>query len=294
MTYFRTMKRVQLWVRAFFGFSRMETNGFLLLIPLMFILLFSESAYRAWVVTPALPHPDKTDSLLAWMDERDRLAAHPERDSITFRLFDPNTVTENELMAFGLDPSVARRWIRYREKGGTFRTMASVGTIYGIDTTWLSQARKWMRIPEPQPNANPKKKRTILEDINTADTIALMDVYGIGPTLARRIVSFRDRLGGFVSMEQVREVYGLDSVVVHRIIRQFEVRSGFQPVQLNLATATPDVLASHPYVSRRQAQAIVAYRSQHGLTAPRELLRINLLDSAWFSRMLPYLKFKME
>lgn len=286
------MRRLQLWVRAFFGFSRLETNGFLLLIPLVFVILFSEPVYRAWVGPPVLPDIDRTDSLLAWMErENDRLIAR-KTDTITFRAFDPNVVTEKELLAFGLNERLASRWVRYREKGGRFRNIADVGKIYGMDTAWFAQARRWIRITgENRMTGQNQKKRTVtLEDINTADSLSLMDVYGIGPALARRIILFRSRLGGFVSMSQLGEVYGLDSAVVLRMRRQFEVRTGFEPVKLDLQTITFEELAHHPYISRRQAQAIASYRSQHGFSSPQELMNIKLLDSAWYARILPYLK----
>lgn len=286
------MKRLQLWVRAFFGFSRLETNGFLLLIPLVFILLFSEPVYRAWVGPPAIPDIDKTDSLLAWMETQNRLLLARKTDTIDFRYFDPNQITEEELQSLGLDERVAGRWIRYREKGGRFRTIAEVGKIYGMDTAWFAHARRWIRLPAEKRMAgqNQKKKTVILEDINTADSLSLMDVYGVGPALARRIILFRSRLGGFVSMNQLAEVYGLDSAVVLRIRRQFEVRVGFQPIKLDLKTITFEELANHPYISRRQAQAIASYRSQHGISSAQELMNIKLLDSLWYTRILPYLK----
>jgi DNA uptake protein ComE-like DNA-binding protein len=286
------MKRLQLWVRAFFGFSRLETNGFLLLIPLVVIILFSEPVYRAWVGPPVIPDIDKTDSLLAWMEMQNSLLLARKTDTIEFRHFDPNLITEKELLGLGLDERVASRWVRYREKGGRFRAISDVGKIYGMDTAWFSRARRWIRIPAENRMAgqNQKKKTLILEDINTADSLSLMDVYGIGPALARRIILFRSRLGGFVSMNQLAEVYGLDSAVVKRIRRQFEVRTGFEPIKLDLKTITFDEMANHPYISRRQAHAIASYRSQYGISSGQELMNIKILDSLWYARILPYLK----
>jgi DNA uptake protein ComE-like DNA-binding protein len=286
------MKRLQLWVRAFFGFSRLETNGFLLLIPLVFVLLFSEPVYRAWVGPPPIPDIDKTDSLLAWMEMQNSLLLARKTDTIVFRHFDPNLVTEKELQGLGLGERVASRWVRYREKGGRFRTIADVGKIYGMDTAWFGRARRWIRITAENriTGRYQKKKTVILEDINSADSLSLMDVYGIGPALARRIVLFRSRLGGFVSMNQLTEVYGLDSAVVLRMRRQFEVRPGFEPIKIDLKRITFEELAGHPYISRRQAQAIASYRSQHGISSAQELMNIKVLDSLWYVRILPYLK----
>jgi DNA uptake protein ComE-like DNA-binding protein len=147
-----------------------------------------------------------------------------------------------------------------------------------------------MRFTDQRVHAAQRARTTTLQDINMADSLSLMDVYGIGPALARRILNFRTRLGGFVSMEQLKEVYGLDSVVVLRLKRQFRVLPGFEPEKIDLAFVTFDDLARHPYISWKQAQAIVSYRSQHGLSTPQDLRKLNALDSVWLARMLPYLK----
>jgi competence protein ComEA len=268
----------------------METNGFLLLIPLVFALLFSEPVYRAWIGPPAIPNFDKTDSLLAWIELQNSIVMARRIDTTQFRHFNPNTITDKELIALGLPVHLSNRWIRYREKGGRFRTVADVEKIYGMDTAWFARARRWILIPVENRTPTRTNRKVILEDINTADTLSLMDVYGIGPALARRITLFRNRLGGFVSMNQLSEVYGLDSAVVLRLRRQFEVRAEFEPIKLNLVAIDFDEMVIHPYISRKQAQAILRYRSQHGLTSAQELMNIKLLDSMWLVRLQPYLK----
>lgn len=290
------MKRLRLYVRAFFGFSRMETNGFLILMPLVLILLFSEPVYRTLVDPEPLTGLDRTDSLLAWMASQERVKSPASLDSIVFHSFDPNQITREGLVALGLNDRTAERMVSYRSKGGRFRRKVDVGKIYGMDSSWLKHAGDWMKFPKEEIGAarqQPRKKRLVLEDINTTDTLRLQDVYGIGPALARRIVTFRDRLGGFVFMEQLRDVYGLDSVVVERVKRQFEVKPGFEPRMLNLQKATYDEIIQHPYISRRQAQAIVAYRKQHdGLDSLEQLVEIKVLDGKWLSKVRPYLTFR--
>lgn len=289
------MKRMQLYVRALFGFSRMETNGFLVLIPLTLLLLFSEPLYHAFQPDTPITGIDRTDSLLAWLERQQAPLSH---DSIFFQHFDPNTLSREGYVKFGLQDRIADRIARYREKGGRFRRKEDVAKIFGMDSSWYARAKVWMRIP---PVESPVKGRMVhtqrvtRSDINQADTTQLQDVYGIGPTLARRIVMFRDRLGGFVTMDQLREVYGLDSTVVDRVKRQFEVKMNFEPRRLNVNTVTLEELNRHPYVSRRQAQAIFAYRAQHApIDSLGQLAGIPLLDDAWRKKMRPYLVFPSQ
>jgi competence protein ComEA len=286
------MKRLRLYVRAFFGFSRMETNGFLILMPLVLVVLFSERVYNHVVDTVPLTGLDRTDSLLAWLEQQ-KEAARKSADTIVFHSFDPNAAPLEELIALGLPARTAERLIRYREKGGRFRRKEDVAGIYGMDSAWFGKAAAWMIFPKKEYTKQTyaaKQKVMPREDINTADTLRLQDVYGIGPILARRIVNFRERLGGFVSMHQLTEVFGLDSLVIIRVMRQFEVRPGYEPRKINLREATVEELSRHPYMSRRQAQAIVAYRSQHSLESLEQLKALPLLDDRWFSKMQPYVR----
>jgi len=286
------MKQLRQWVRAFFGFSRMETNAFLILIPLIFLLLFGSSLSRMLVGTEPLPDPDRTDSLMALLDLNAQLVA-VEKDSIVFHPFDPNVISEEALIDLGLNQSVASCIASYRSKGGRFRTREDVLKIYRMDTTWYKKAKPWMQIESPREHASPlvtSKKAIVREDINTADTLQLQDVYGIGPALSRRIVKFRDRLGGFHSLSQLNEVYGLDSLVVGRVARQFEVKAGYEPRKINLLAATLEELATHPYINRRQAQAIIAYRLQHGIDSLGQLRNLPQLDDPWFDKIAPYLQ----
>lgn len=292
------MNRFRLFIRAYFGFSRTETNAFLLFIPLLFIMLFSGTIYRRYVWSEPFPDPRRTDSLLAWLESHEI-----KRDSlprpIAFHPFDPNQVTESELIALQLKPWLAKRITGYRSKGGAFRKPEDVLKIYGLDSAWYSQAKPWMRFAPPlsPPPLNPLKGRSVsgqkslvVRDINTTDTTSLMDVYGIGPVLARRIITFRDRLGGFVDIGQLKEVYGLDSTVVDRLKKRFSVMPEFKPRQLSIQTATVEELSSHPYIGRRKAQSIAVYIEQHGkLDSLGQLLQIRTIDEQWLAKVEPYL-----
>lgn len=134
-----------------------------------------------------------------------------------------------------------------------------------------------------------KKKLTF--DLNKADTIDLEQLYGIGPTLARRIVRYRERLGGFYSIEQLKEVYGLDVQLVERLSSQLTLSD--TPLRtLNPNTATLNELKQHPYLDYYQAKAIVTFRQQGGkFHSSSDLLKIGLLDEATIRKIEPYLSF---
>jgi competence protein ComEA len=126
-------------------------------------------------------------------------------------------------------------------------------------------------------------------DLNAADTAQLNKVYGIGPTLAVRIVKFRDGLGGFISTDQLKEIYGLDSLVVGRLCKDGFIATGFVPKKLNINSATEKELGSHPYIKKNIAKAIVSYRFQHGAFPDvSDLGKLAQLKPLEVEKIIPY------
>lgn len=128
-------------------------------------------------------------------------------------------------------------------------------------------------------------------NINTADTSQLQQIKGIGPKLSKRIIQYRNKLGGFFSRAQYKEVYGLDSLVVEKLAKHTYIAARFQPRQININTADFKTLVGHPYLNYQQVQRIVRYREKLGkLASIQDLVRFNLLEVSTFEKVKPYLK----
>lgn len=129
--------------------------------------------------------------------------------------------------------------------------------------------------------------RTI--DINTADTTAFIALPGIGSKLANRIINFREKLGGFYSVQQIGEVYGIADSVFQKISPWLQLKDA-SVKKLNINTATFDELKAHPYTKYAIANAIIAYRNEHGPFAKIEDTRkVMIVTEEWYSKMAPYL-----
>ncbi|MCA6389503.1 MAG: helix-hairpin-helix domain-containing protein [Cytophagales bacterium] len=296
------MNRLKAWIRSFFGFSRSETNALLILLPLMVLLIFSEPAYRYWFTNQELSFSKdslRLDSLVAkWQWEK--ADSNPESvDRPLFR-FNPNTASRDSLLQLGFSPSLARRIVNYRTKGGVFKIKSDLLKMYGADTLLFQKLYSFIDLPLI---AEKKRKEffkdsfpmrpivaTTKLDLNLADTAQLIKVYGIGPKFSLRIVEYRERLGGFVSMDQLNEVYRLDTTAVGRLKKKFFVLPDYHPRQIRLNTATEKELAAHPYISYKLAAAVVAYRFQHGYFASIEdLVNLKLVTEKDFQRIKPYI-----
>jgi len=131
---------------------------------------------------------------------------------------------------------------------------------------------------------------TTIIDINTADTTLLIELPGIGSKLSQRIINFRDKLGGFYTVEQIGETYGLPDSTFQKIKARFSV-SNSSVHQININTASIDEMKGHPYLRYSIANAIVQYRLQHGNYAVvDDLKKIMLITEEVFNKAVPYLK----
>jgi competence protein ComEA len=291
-------------VRNFFGFSRGETNGFLLLLPILIIIIFSEPVYRYWVSSQKQDFTNEgkyLDSLVATLDKQSpRLNSARQPTPQNLFTFNPNEATKDELLDLGFSEALASRILNYRSKGGKFKIKRDLLKMYGMDSILFDEVKPFMLLPDSfvkkqfvsnNFTTETKKKTEIIRfDINKADTSQLKSIYGIGEKLSLRIIKYRESLGGFIGIVQLNEIFGLDSAVVDRLAAKSFIEENFQPKKLNLNTATEDELEKHPYLNRKEAKAVVSYRFQHGrFNSVEEIQKIYLLDKTTIDKIAPYL-----
>jgi competence protein ComEA len=291
--------RIRVWIRSFFGFSRSETNGFLILLPLMAAMVLSAPVYRWWLGSRPVEVPENSkllDSLVAswkWNKPADSIT----KESL-FR-FDPNTASLDDLKSLGFSERLSRRIMNYRAKGGKFKVKRDLRKLYGMDSILMARLYSHIDLPEKLNTTGIKHNPVVSParfarfDLNLADTAQLIQLYGIGPKLSLRILTYRDRLGGFISQDQLREVYGLDSVAINQLKNKTFIREDFRPRQINVNSADEKELRSLPYIKIHLAKSIAAYRFQHGAFASiEELEQIALMDASTFQKIKPYLTVK--
>ncbi len=132
-------------------------------------------------------------------------------------------------------------------------------------------------------------KRKIIVALNDADTLDLQQIKGIGAVFARRIVNYREKLGGFVDKEQLKEVYGIDSLKYETLKDGISI--DMTKIRLiNLNKVSLDELKKHPYVDYYQAKEIVKYREKYGAFKQKsELKNVNLMDERTFYKIERYI-----
>lgn len=314
------MKRINYWIRNLFGFDQRQTKGFRIVTLLMVLLLALPFFYALFLPQPASSTATdkiKLDSIMALLDKQASLPlagktpvpATPE--SRVLYKFDPNQIDVAQWQSLGLPKYIAERIIKYRSKGGRFKVKKDVLKIYGFPPALYERLYSYILLPDTitydkkyeankaivekrTPDLFVKKEEKIAAfNINLADTTQLMQIKGIGPGLSKRIIKYRDLLGGFINKEQIQEVYGLDSMVVNELLKYGYLEENKVFRKININTADIQELDAHPYITPKLARVIVAYRQQHGrYTSAENLYNIRVLDKATLNKLLPYLSFE--
>ncbi len=306
------MNKIRFWIRQHFNFSQRETSGFLVLLVLMALFLvlpfFIKPQPKPYDLTKDQQLLDSLSAVLDTREEIRKSTFYAKKPTVSLRPFNPNELSEQEWINFGMKPWLAKRILNYRRKVGDFKSKADVQKIYGLPDSVYQQFAPYLLLPETSENARDFAGKTAATydnrkfesakkpfklqafDINLADTTELKRIRGIGSKLSVRILKYRDRLGGFTSEEQIKEVFGLPPETLDSLRKYTYVENDFSPKKISLNSVTFEELKSHPYLKFNQSRAIIAYRDQHGQYQKIEdIKKIKLMDEATFAKLRPYL-----
>lgn len=214
--------------------------------------------------------------------------------------FDPNTASANDWKRLGIRDKTAETIQKYLSKGGHFYKPEDIAKIWGLHKDDVDRLLPYVRIEDNKKeyvyknefqntNTPYKKPAPQIIDINTADTTAFISLPGIGSKLAQRIISFREKLGGFYSVEQIKETYGLPDSTFIKIKPQLSLNNP-SVKKININTASLEEMKAHPYIRYNLANAIIQYRLQHGNYASAEdIKKIMMVTDMVYNKAAPYL-----
>ncbi len=218
-----------------------------------------------------------------------------KNESYSLFIFDPNAVDSATFVHLGLKPFIASNILKYRKAGGRFKTKEDFGKVYGITPEKFKELETYIAIAEIKPIKNetaPVKRTDIIVDLNSADTTLLMQVKGIGRGYAKGIVRFRQQTGGFVSVDQLSEIYGMRPENLEKIRPYCTINAALiQKIKVN--TATAQRLDAHPYINFYQSKAIYELRRNKGkLRDISDLKVLPELTAEDLVKLKPYLSFE--
>ncbi|MEY4927619.1 MAG: hypothetical protein RI894_2055 [Bacteroidota bacterium] len=239
------------------------------------------------------------------LDKKGKLEANLE----TFA-FDPNTASEADLLRL-LPPKTVQSIVNYRSKGGKFKTKDDVKKIYTLAEADFTRLESSIAIAAPtastlkvtpysekMPSAlapttnaafSKSKKTQNKVDINAATAEDFQQLPSVGIGYATRIVNTREKFGGFVKVEQLKETYGLPDSIYQKILPQLQLGTPTTR-KLKINSATADDLKKHPYLNWKLANLIVSFREQHGrYKSATDLKQIPLITPEIFDKIAGYI-----
>ena len=294
-------------LRSFFNFSKKELNGIFFLFLLIIIILASPWFYRKLSKMQVYDHEKFKLEAANFKNSEIRVFKSKSKKEATkaeYFEFDPNSIGKKEWRRLGFSIKQIRVINNYVSKGGKFYKKEDLKRIYSISEAQYALVEPYIRIAASYtPNKFVKDEKLAksatsnnripvpLIELNTADSLSLLTVWGIGPAFASRIIRFRDHLGGFYTKEQLKEVYGIDSLKYSQIQDQFSIDARLIQ-KINLNTAGFDQLKKYPYLTYKQMNAIIQYRQQHGnFQSIEDLKKVAILNKEIIRKIEPYFAF---
>lgn len=272
---------------SFFYFPTSLRNGFLTLFLLVWCLI----SRQLW----ALNYSETDEKMPVYaVFKAEKQVARQKKIPLYFSL-NINEVDIQSLDILSVPDFLARRWVKYLENGGSFKKVGDVKKLYGMSEPLYINISKYLYVEK----AEEKQRKSFLKenrvfrcktiDINEADSAQWESLYGIGPYLAKRIITFRESLCGFVSVEQVKETYGLRDSVFQSIKTCLTIEKILKPC-ISINYTNQEGLSKHPYVRYKLARAICLYRENNGLFQHIEdLKKLPNINDSIYIKLLPYI-----
>lgn len=302
------------WLRELFNFSGKERTGIIVLLLIIFILLLI-----SWLIPRFFP-ADQNDFSKWHAEVNDYLTKKEVLTPVAITLhpvtFNPNEVDSARLANIGLPLKVINNWLKYLEKGGYFKDKEGVKKIFGMTSEIFDQLDNFIVIPaksissaktvngasatKPTNGFNRdtifkhtylKKDKQIVkvQELNSTDSLHLLEIPGIGPVFASRIIRYRNLLGGYYSVSQLKEVYGMREETFNAVESFFIVDPAkLNPFNINFSTVQE--MGRHPYFGFKTARKVVKLRDKTGkISSISDLSSVITADS--LNKLIPYLKF---
>lgn len=206
--------------------------------------------------------------------------------------FNPNNLSEDLWKKIGLTDKQVKSIKNFEAKGGKFKTKEDFKKMYAISSDEYSILEPFITIPvDTAQKYSPKKVKFAHQtvDLNSADSLELQKIPGIGEGLSRRIVTQRTKLGGFYSLNQLEEIYGIDSARFAKIT-PFLTLNTSKVEKININTADIKTLVKHPYLDLYMAKSIVVYRKKIiRYTSIAQIKQASLVYDELYEKLAPYL-----
>ena len=291
----------------YFGFNKQQRRGLLVLCSICLALTVIRLGYpyfidKGPINVQNLPLIERKLDSAEQNNSYSKKYNNAENPKGKLFVFDPNTISYAELLTLGFKEKTAGIFVKFRNKGFVFKQKQDLKKVYGITDNFYDRLEPYILLKnnfaenKTKPEASSEtliavKTKTApnkITELNGADSLALLEINGIGPAFAKRILKYRGLLGGFIKPEQLKEVYGFTEEMYDKIRTQVSVNASFIK-KINLRKDDFKAINKHPYLSYELTKSIFDFKRKTNIT--KDNLGGILNDELLLQKLLPYLEF---
>lgn len=269
-------------LKPYFTYTKSQRNGLLALFALIVAVQILHHFRNV-----AIPNENSAEKQ-QWLSMQkviDSLGKQAKTQRPKFYPFNPNFISDFKGYQLGMSVAEIDRLLEFRKTNRYVNSASEFQNVTQVSDSLLQKIAPYFKFPDWVKNkrtlqyahaAFPKKEKTVVLDINLATQEELKKVYGIGDGLSQRILNEKEKLGGFVSMEQMNDIWGLSEEVIANLNRSFKVAEIPKVKKIKINDASVKELSQFPYFRYALAKSIVTYRSMNGnIKDAEDLLKIS-------------------
>lgn len=261
-------------IKKYFIFSREQRSGIVLLFGIIVVLQTVYFFVDFSSLSETSPEKERWLSLQSQIDSM-------KKGKVDFvpkiYPFNPNFITDYKGYKLGMSVAEIDRLLAFRKENKYVNSAKEFQAVTKVSDSLLNAISPYFKFPEWVKNkrefkeykkyenmAFAKKEKMIIIDINQATKEDLIKVYGIGEAISIRILKFKESLGGFVTMEQMNDIYGLSPEVIENLNIHFKVLATPTVKKIDINNASIQELSLFPYFKYPISKNIVTFRSMNG------------------------------
>lgn len=314
-------------LKQFFYWSKQDRLGIILLSIILALLALTNTFYKQ--IFYSKPEGWSADSLNYYVTLLDsletdlKLTEAKTKETSRFKTnrkkglykpiiyfpFDPDTMSNQNWVDFGFSQKQARVINNFKLSIGGFKGPEDLSKCFVISQEKIKEMTPFMAFKSKEPEIRSNKDKAPIEinpfagevkneelfiplELNSADSVALLSIKGIGPYFAGKITAYKNQLGGFVNTDQLLEIWLVDSQKLKIIAPQIRIDT-LLIARLPINRITAKELKNHPYFNWNLSNAIISYRNQHGLfQSKKDLKKVKIVSDSLLIRLGSYLSFE--
>ncbi|WP_309608372.1 helix-hairpin-helix domain-containing protein [Flavobacterium sp.] len=259
--------------KQYFIFNKEQRAGLAVLVGLIVIfqlLYFFVDFSTNKVVSK------EDEQWLSMQTEIDSMKGIANEDSYKIYPYNPNFITDFKGYKLGMKIAEIDRLLAFRKTNKYVNSAKEFQEVTKISDSLLATMSPYFKFPDwvsnkkqypKYDNSNfkdfSKKERIILLDINQATKEDFVKIYGIGDAISDRILKEKEKLGAYVNMDQMQDIWGLSPEVIAELNSHFKISGSTVVKKIDINNLPIKELTKFPYFKYALAKEIVTYRSMN-------------------------------